>query len=83
MNKLSISPEAKRDLENIKAYISNELENPVAALNVVSRITKSLKNPKDMPGIGPRLSSRIPFLIPHSQSISPGSQIFHYSLFIA
>jgi plasmid stabilization system protein ParE len=61
MNKLFLSPEAKHDLENIKAYISDELENPVAALNVVSRITKNLQNLKDMPGIGPRLSSRIPF----------------------
>jgi plasmid stabilization system protein ParE len=28
---------------------------------VVSRITASLKNLKDMPGIGPRLSPKVPF----------------------
>jgi plasmid stabilization system protein ParE len=61
MNKLSISPEARQDLEDIKTYITETLENPVAALNVVSRITTSLKTLKDMPGIGPCLSPKIPF----------------------
>jgi plasmid stabilization system protein ParE len=61
MNKLSISPEAKRDLEDIKTYITETLENPIAALHVVSRITASLKNLKDMPSIGPHLSPKVPF----------------------
>jgi plasmid stabilization system protein ParE len=61
MNRLSISPEARKDLEELKAYRAETLENPVAALNVVSRITTSLKNLKDMPGIGPRLVSKVPF----------------------
>jgi len=61
MNKLSISPEVKKDLEGIKAYICEELENPIAAVNVVSRITKTLKNLKDMPGVGTPLSSKVPF----------------------
>jgi plasmid stabilization system protein ParE len=34
MNKLSISPEAKKDLEEIKAYITENLENPIAAVAV-------------------------------------------------
>jgi plasmid stabilization system protein ParE len=59
MTKLLLSPEAQCDLETIKAYISNELANPIAARNVVSRITKSLKSLKDMPDIGPKLSSKI------------------------
>ena len=61
MNRLSISPDAKKDLEAIKAYICKELENPIAAVNVVSRITKSLKNLKDMPGAGAPLSSKVSF----------------------
>ena len=31
MNKLLISPEAHKDLAGIKTYISEELENPIAA----------------------------------------------------
>jgi len=61
MNKLSISPDARKDLEAIKAYVNDELENPIAAVNVVSRITKSIKNLKDMPGVGTPLSSKVPF----------------------
>jgi len=61
MNKLSISPDARKDLEAIKAYINDELENPIAAINVVSRITKSIKNLIDMPDVGTPLSSKVPF----------------------
>jgi addiction module RelE/StbE family toxin len=61
VNKLLISPQAQKDLAGIKAYVSKTLENPTAALNVVSRITKSIKNLKDSPGIGAPLSSKIPF----------------------
>jgi len=61
MNKLLISPEARKDLEEIKAYISEELENPIAAINVVSRIVQSLKNLKDTPGIGRPLATKVSF----------------------
>ncbi|MCI5774528.1 MAG: type II toxin-antitoxin system RelE/ParE family toxin [Erysipelotrichaceae bacterium] len=43
MNKLYISPAAESDLEEIKTYITNELENHVAALSTVSQITKSIR----------------------------------------
>ena len=43
MNKLLISPEVRKDLEGIKVYISEELENPIAAVDVVSQIIKSIK----------------------------------------
>jgi addiction module RelE/StbE family toxin len=61
MNKLAISPQAREDLEGIKTYISEELENPIAAVNVVSRITKKIKLLKNTPGIGTRLSSKVSF----------------------
>ena len=43
MSKLYLSEEAQIDLAEIKAYISEELENPSTALNTVKRITKSLR----------------------------------------
>jgi len=61
MNKLSISPEARKDLEEIKSYITEKLENPIAAVNLISRIIQSLKKLKDIPGIGAPLSSKLPF----------------------
>ena len=41
MNNLHLSKEAQNDLAEIKAYITEELENPDAALATVSRITKT------------------------------------------
>ena len=43
MARLNISPEAQSDLVKIKDYITTELENPIAALNTVSRITKAVR----------------------------------------
>ena len=43
MNKLVISPEAARDLEEIKQYIIYELKNPIAARRVVRSITRDLR----------------------------------------
>ena len=43
MNELYLLPEAQTDLEEIKAYIADELENPNAALATVNRITKTLR----------------------------------------
>ena len=43
MNEQHLSPEAQADLEEIKVYIAEELENPKAALATVGRITKALR----------------------------------------
>ncbi len=57
MYKLQISPEAKDDLAKIKGYISQELCNPQAAVNLVSKITKKIRGLSEHPGIGVPLSS--------------------------
>jgi plasmid stabilization system protein ParE len=61
MNKLFVSPQAQNDLHEIKSYISDTLENPTAAVNVVSRITTKLKTLIDMQGIGTHLSAKVSF----------------------
>lgn len=43
MNNLHLSEEAQADLEEIKEYISKELENPAAALSTVGKITKGMR----------------------------------------
>jgi addiction module RelE/StbE family toxin len=55
--KLKISPKAKDDLAEIKGYISQELCNPQAAVNLVSKITKKMCGLSEHPGIGAALSS--------------------------
>jgi len=56
MVNLNISPEAKDDLTAIKAYITHELKNQQAAINLVSRILKMIRSLPEQPGIGTPLS---------------------------
>ena len=57
MNEVYLSPEAENDLEKIKTYITEELENPAAALATVSRITNSLRILQAHASAGAPLSS--------------------------
>ena len=57
MNNLYLSQAAQDDLTEIKAYISEELENPTAALSTVGRITKSIRILKNHAMAGAPLSS--------------------------
>lgn len=57
MNNIHLSDEAQKDLIEIKAYIEEELSNPVAALATVSRITKSLRILRTYAHAGALLSS--------------------------
>ena len=43
MHKLHLSPEAIHDLEEIRDYIAEELQNPEAALKTIGDITKRLR----------------------------------------
>jgi Plasmid stabilization system protein len=57
MNKICISPEAARDLEEIKRYISKELKNPDAAKRTVQTITKELRTLSRFPEAGPSIEA--------------------------
>ncbi len=57
MYKLKISPEAKEDLVEIKDYISKDLCNPPAAINLISKIMQKIRGLTEHPGIGVSLSS--------------------------
>ncbi|MDR1603615.1 MAG: type II toxin-antitoxin system RelE/ParE family toxin [Gracilibacteraceae bacterium] len=57
MAKLHISPEAQKDLHEIKKYITSELDSPAAAVNTVSKIVKAIRSLMDFPDIGARISA--------------------------
>ena len=57
MNSLHLSGEAQADLEDIRAYLSEELENPAAALAVLRKITTSIRTLRNYALIGAPLSS--------------------------
>ena len=49
MRKLRINPLDLEDLQEIKKYIAKELENPAAAISVVSSIIESYEKLKEFP----------------------------------
>ena len=57
MNNLHLAIEAQNDLRDIKTYITEDLENPQAALAIVRRITKSIRMLREHAYIGAPLSS--------------------------
>jgi plasmid stabilization system protein ParE len=57
MNKLRLSPLAREDLQDVKAYITDELQSPDAAANAVARITSKIRSLINFPMMGPSLSS--------------------------
>ena len=57
MHKLHLSPEAIHDLEAIRDYIAEELQNPEAALKTVGDITKRLRMLQTHSQLGAGLSS--------------------------
>lgn len=56
---LRYSPDAQADLNDIKEYISLELDNPSAANNQVSRILDAITKNCDSPEIGIALKNKI------------------------
>lgn len=59
MYKLRINPLAADDLVKIKNYITKELENPKAAINIINQIIDTYENLKKFPKLGKMLSNQI------------------------
>ena len=57
MNKVFISPEAERDLSEIRRYIAIELKNPVAARKTVHEILENIKPLGRFPEQGPSVEA--------------------------
>lgn len=59
MTKLQISPEAKKDMTEIKKYISQELDSPHAAEKLLAKMTGKIRRLLDYPLMGAPLFSII------------------------
>ena len=57
MMKIQVTPQARNDLQEIRKYITNELQNPSAAANAVKRITTRIRGLAAFPAMGASLSS--------------------------
>lgn len=77
MNELLISPKAQNDLDEIKQYISFELENPIAAATTLKRITQDIRQLCDYAKIGKLLSSIVDCATDYRFLISGNYLIFY------
>ncbi|WP_461207190.1 type II toxin-antitoxin system RelE/ParE family toxin [Clostridium sp. DL1XJH146] len=77
MYKLRINPIAKRDLIDIKEYITNELDNPTVAVKVVSRIIESYEKLKEFPMLGGDLSLKVDVSTNYRYLISGNYIVFY------
>ena len=57
MNKVLISPEAGRDLAELRRYIAEELKNPGSARNTVNGILKNIRSLGRFPEQGPSVEA--------------------------
>jgi len=57
MIRVGLSPEAEKDLIQIKNYITEDLDNLVAANRVLAGITKRISTVSEFPEIGPMLET--------------------------
>ena len=61
MTNVQLSPDAEKDLIQIRNYIANELNNPVAANRLLSKVMKRIKKLSSFPELGPSLETILPF----------------------
>ena len=59
MTTVRLSADAKEDLKSIRAYISEESDNPTAAKNTIDRIISRMRQLEQFPMMGAALSSVI------------------------
>lgn len=79
MHKLRINPLARQDLLGIKEYITDDLDSPGAAINVISKIVESYEKLKEFPLLGIELSPKINIETDYRYLIS-GKYIVFYKL---
>lgn len=77
MHKLRINPIARRDLLEIKEYISEELDSPNSAKKTLAKIVESYEKLKDFPYMGIELSSKIDVVTDYRYLISGKYLIFY------
>lgn len=77
MTKLHISDDARADLAEIKAYISDELSNPAAAKSTAKKIAQRIRELQSFPLMGPALSSIIPIASDYRFLVSGNYLIFY------
>lgn len=79
MAKISFTPEALEDMNDIKAYITNELCSEKSAVKTVEKILKNIRRLSDFPESGAPLSSIINIEVPYRFLVC-GNHIAFYKI---
>jgi len=74
---LKVSPYALQDLKDIKQYISQSLNSPIAAKKTVQKIMKAYLQLSDSPFIGTSLNTKINISTPYRYLVSGNYLIFY------
>lgn len=74
---LRINPTARQDLYDIKEYIAKELDNPCAAVDVVTNIIECYEKLKEFPILGIELSSKVEVLTDYRYLICGNHLVFY------
>ena len=77
MTKLKLAHEARNDIAQIGAYVSNELDNPEAASRIQAQILKRARTLIEFPELGALLSTIAPVQEKHRFLVT-GSYIIIY-----
>ena len=77
MAKLYLSKLALQDIKDIKDYISDVLQNPMAARRITDVIRKKIQNLSDFPGIGAPVKSKAASLADHRYLVCENYNVYY------
>ena len=77
MFEIKIAPQAAADLLEIKDYIENELQNPIAAHNTISKIIETYENLKAFPNVGIPVEKYVSFPTDYKFVLANNYSIFY------
>ena len=77
MFEVKVSPQAAEDLLEIKNYIENELQNPIAAHNTVSAIVEAYEKLSEFPEAGISVERYVSFPTDYKFVLAKNYSIFY------
>ena len=74
---IKLSPKAIEDLQEIKSYIENDLQNPIAAKNTLNKIISTYENLSILPESGIPVQKYVPFVTDYRFVLANNYSIFY------